>query len=53
MHPSKEKSVIHFIKAFILIGYDYSKVNGHATYDVMTQHEVKESTPNNQCKCKV
>ena len=51
MHPRKEKSVIHFNLALILIlfitqkkGYD------RATNGVMMQHEVK-CTPNNQCKC--
>ena len=36
MHPIKEKSVIHFIKALILIGCDYSKENDRATNEVMT-----------------
>ena len=33
----KEKSVIHFNLALILIGYNYSKGNGRATSEVMTQ----------------
>ena len=50
MHPIKEKSVIHFIIALILIGLLLKRVNDHATNGVMTQQEVK-CTPNNKCKC--
>ena len=41
MNPIKEKCVVHFIKALILFGRDYSKGNGHATYEVMTQQQSK------------
>ena len=51
MHPRKEKSVIHFNLALILVSF-ITKNKGYdrATNGVMTQHEVK-CTPNNQCKC--
>ena len=35
--PYKKKSVVHFNLALILIGCNYSKGNGRATNDIMTQ----------------
>ena len=51
MHPIKEKSVINFIKALILIGCDYSKGNGRATNEVMTQQWNKYAHLTNNAKC--
>ena len=50
VHPRKEKSVIHFNLALILIGFITQKRYMVATNGVMTQQEAK-CTPNNQCKC--
>ena len=49
MHPIKEKSVIDFNLALILIGSNYSKGNGHATNDIMTQQWNKYAHHNKQC----
>ena len=51
MHPIKENSVIHFNLAFILVGCNYSKGNGHATSDMKTQQWNKSAHLTTNAKC--
>ena len=51
--PQRIKECNSFYYALILIGYDYSKGNGRATNEVMTQQEVNMQTITNNAKCSI